>query len=185
MLKVNDPIPWVIDRNWLDDVYSGKKYGRQSGKSVAHATYILGVIEVNPEIDSVIITGKNFDHMRHFQMTLQRVMDEMEVPYTFRRLTPWTIAGRKVGFYPYGNVADKAEGQGNCLIYDSNDFMNTFFEPRMCDIYTIHDHLYHMKQMERLQARQAERSRQAQIQSDSNRRHQCRVQPKLRYTPSS
>ena len=178
-------MPWHIDHEWLNAVYSGKINGRCSGKSLAHATYILGIIEVNPHLENFIITGKNFDHLRHFQLTLQRVMIEMEIPFLLRNLSPWTICGKPVGFYPYGNLVERSRGLKECLIYDSNDLHDKYFTPRYFDTMISHEHIVYMKMKERVRIMLEEDRRKAGIRTGNNHLHQYHVPQKSQYTPFS
>lgn len=147
--KTNVSLNNGLDIDHLHKVYQDKVWGRQSGKSVAYATFILGVLEVNPQCNYYHITGPSEAFLNHFQMQFKRVVEIMEIPYRLIRRDSWVIDGACVKFFSYANIVEKCRGV-DCIIFDVNDVHRSFFDPCLYDIETIAHHINHMKQLARL-----------------------------------
>jgi len=108
----------------------------------------------------------------------------MEVPFTIRKLSPWTVCDRPVDFFPYGNVIEKSKGRNQCLIYDSNDSFTNYFQPVFCDNLGIDEHVEQVRRQEQVKTMLEER-RQLETQTDNSHHPQYRVPQIRRHTPSS
>lgn len=134
-----------LDLDYLQKVYDNNVYGRQIGKSVAHATFLLGLLEVN-NAPFFIVTGPNYDFLNHFRLLLEQVANLMGVPIKCKSSNEMIIANHHVKFIPHQSVVQRSRGS-DCIIYDCTDIHSEWFEPCYMDHLTIDEHIDYIKRM--------------------------------------